>query len=98
MRQITTFLLTVIFCMSISMISRAELIRLRIPDSSAVEKDTIVLPIYVDSSLTGHNVMSFQLDISYNNNYLKVIDVLQAGALSEIFSGFDFHKPNSEEI
>ena len=47
-------------------------IRLRLPDTTAMEKDTIRFPVMVDSTLSGEDVLSFQLQITFNASLLEI--------------------------
>ena len=58
-------------------------IGIRIPDTTAVVNDIIDIPVYVDSSLTGENVYSYQLQISFYSSRLSADSVLIAGTISE---------------
>ena len=61
-------------------------IGIRIPDSTAVVGNIIDIPVYVDSSLTGESVYSYQLQISFSSNYLNANSVVIAGTMSDLFS------------
>ena len=48
------------------------LIGVSILDTNMVVGDTIFVPVYVDSTLTGENVSSFNLQFSFNDHYFIV--------------------------
>ena len=54
-----------------------------IHDTSLVAGDVAYIPVYVDSSLTGKNVSSFNLQFTYSKNVLKIDSVILTGTLSE---------------
>ncbi|MBC8489706.1 MAG: Ig-like domain-containing protein [Bacteroidetes bacterium] len=62
---------------------QAQPILLRIPDTTATIGDIIDIPIYVDSSLTGHNALSYQFKIYFNSTRLNFISVNVSGTLSQ---------------
>ncbi len=62
----------------------AQSIGLRFPDTTMVQGDTIVLPLYVDSTLTGEEVYSFNLDVRYSTSYFQYVGV-SLGSLTSDF-------------
>ena len=63
-------------------------IRLRIPDTTAMKGSIIDIPVYADSSLTGKNVLSFQIQINYASwysTYFTPISIINTGTLSQSF-------------
>ena len=46
-------------------------IGLTIHDTTMVVGDTIFVPVYVDSTLTGENVSSYNLQFSFNDYYFN---------------------------
>jgi hypothetical protein len=64
-------------------------IRLRISDTTTMSGNIIDIPVYADSSLTGKNILSFQLQINYNsayyNTYITPISIINTGTLSQSF-------------
>jgi PKD repeat protein len=64
---------------------QAQTIALRISDTTVVTGNTIDIPIYADSSLTGKGVLSYMLQLTFNQNYIQPLAVITAGTLS---SGF----------
>jgi len=81
----------VILMMNVSAL--AGPIRLRLPDTTAMEKDTIRFPVMVDSTLSGEDVLSFQLQITFNASLLEVIDIVSAGTLTEGWSNIEYTTP-----
>ncbi len=57
-------------------------VQLSIPDSSAVEGDTLLIPVRVDSSLTGLNVLSYTVELIYTDAYLEPLSVETSSSLS----------------
>lgn len=57
-------------------------IQLSIADSAVVYGDTLLIPVMVDSSLTGQGVLSYQLYINYNKMYIEPLSLVQTGGLS----------------
>jgi hypothetical protein len=63
----------------------AQSIRIRVPDTTIVAGNDLVLPVYADSNLTGRNVVSFMVELSYNGTILKPVQLIKAGTLSSTF-------------
>ncbi len=63
----------------------ATVIGLRIPDTTAVVGDIINIPVYADTSLTGENIYSYQLQISFETNIIFANGVVIDGTISEPF-------------
>lgn len=61
-------------------------IQFSIPDTNAVDGDTLLIPVIVDSSLTGNNVRSLQMGITYSDDYLKFLSVETSGGMLEGWS------------
>ncbi len=75
------------FCIMLIAINvNATDIGMRIPDSTMVIYETIDIPVYVDSSLTGEGVYSYQLQISFNSSRLSADSAFITGTISEPFS------------
>jgi hypothetical protein len=81
MKQIICFI-TALFLISAL---HAQSIRIRVPDTTIVVGNELVLPVYADSSLTGRNVVSYMVELSYNGNILKPLELIKAGTLSASF-------------
>ncbi len=43
------------------------------------------MPVYADNTLTGQNIFSYTLQITFNQNYLQLISVITTGAISNAF-------------
>jgi len=82
MKIVKLLLYLCILCSAVNL--NATVIGLRIPDTTAIVGDTINIPVYADSSLTGENVYSYQLQISFAN-LLYAHTVLIDGTISESF-------------
>jgi hypothetical protein len=76
----------------------AQPIRLSMPDTTGVNGDTITIPVYVDSSLTGYNVVSYQLQINYTSTILMLDSVLDTGTLTENLGWFSFNQSQSNQV
>ncbi len=64
---------------------QAQTIAMRVPDASAMKGDTINIPIYADSSLTGKNALAYLLQLTYNQYYIQPISVGITGTISASF-------------
>lgn len=62
--------------------ARAQSIRLRLPDTTALVGSSFLLPVYVDSSFTGRNVISYQVQLSYTASHLLADSLVTGGTLS----------------
>ena len=52
------------------------------PDTTVSVGETILVPVYVDSTFTGHNVVSFENRFYFSDNYMDLISIETAGTLS----------------
>jgi hypothetical protein len=64
---------------------RAQVIGMRIPDSTVISGNNIDIPVYADNTLTGNNVLSYILQVSFNQTCLQVVSVITAGTISAAF-------------
>ena len=64
---------------------QAQTIGMRIPDTTVVSGGTIDIPVYADNTLTGNNVFSYTLQLSYSQTCFQVISVITAGTISNSF-------------
>ena len=96
MKIIKLLLYLCILCSTANL--NASVIGLRIPDTTAVVGDTINIPVYADSSLTGENVYSYQLQISFNAELLYAHSVLIDGTISESFGSPAFNNSVSGQV
>lgn len=62
--------------------ANAQSIRLRLPDTTALVGSSFLLPVYVDSSLTGRNVLSYQIQLNYTSTHLVADSLVTTGTLS----------------
>jgi len=60
----------------------AQSIRLRLPDTTALVGSSFLLPVYADSSFTGLNVISYQVQLNYTASHLLADSLISAGTLS----------------
>ena len=65
--------------------SQSSLITMRIPDTTFVKGSIIDLPVYADSSLTDKNVISYALQLNYDQSYFQVLSVFITGTISASF-------------
>lgn len=54
---------------------------MRIPALTSTVGNSIDVPVYVDNSLTGLNVLSFQLKITFNSSYLSYTSIVTTGTM-----------------
>jgi len=64
---------------------QAQTIGMRVPDTTVVSGNTIDIPIYADNSLTGLNVMSYKLQLTFNQTFFQPVTVITAGTVSAPF-------------
>ncbi len=81
MKRIKQILIPLMIVLGFSL--QAQLIQMRIPDLTATIGDVIDIPVYVDNSLTGLNVFSYQLQISYNAGLLSYNSIIVTGTMSQ---------------
>ncbi|GEM_PF-2464814 len=96
MKNITISILGLIILMSLAGPVKAGPIGLRLPDTTATEHDTIRIPVWVDSSMTGENVVAYQVEISHNPSYLEFIDLDTSGSMSAGWGEISFSSSPSE--
>jgi len=65
--------------------SQAQTIAMRVPDSTMVAGNTIDVPIYADNNIDGLNVVSYLLQLTFDQSYLQSISVNVAGTISAPF-------------
>ncbi len=65
--------------------AQAQPLLVRMPDTTAAIGDFIDIPVYADSSLSGHNILSYQLKIYFNSTKLSFIGTEINGAISEFW-------------
>jgi hypothetical protein len=82
----TIICLSTVLLLLISKNTNAQSVLVRIPDTTAVNGSIMDLPIYVDSSLTGKSILSYQVKINYNISPLSVIGIITSGTVSSGFS------------
>ncbi len=85
----TTLLLMLLMWSSAAMAQ----IGLSIHDTSAASGSKLVIPIYVDSTLTGKGVTSYQIQLSYNYSYMAFDSVIATGSLSQSLGLVSFNVP-----
>ncbi len=81
MKRILNWLI-VLGCLFSLTETKAQTIRLRIPDSTVLVGSSLWMPVYADSSFTGLGVISYQVQLSFNAAYLMADSLAVAGTLS----------------
>ena len=90
MKHINQYLIMLISFLVFTSTLQAGPVGLRIPDTTATEKDTISIPVIVDTTITDSNVVAYQLDITYNNDYLNFLDIISTGTMCEAWNDIEF--------
>lgn len=75
-----------------------SLIGVSIRDTNMVVGDTIFVPVYVDSTLTGENVSSYNLQFSFNDNYFVVDSAYSDGTLTAGWGDVSYNTSTEERI
>ncbi len=87
-RKIKIFLLTLFsFCTTAGFAQ----IGMSIHDTTFVNGNTIYIPVYVDSTLTGQNATSFRLQLTYNQSLLAIDSVTAVGGMSQSWGSPTFN-------
>lgn len=81
MKKIVFLLIVFAHCLNLN----SQTITVRIPDTTVVVGQTIDIPIYIDNSLNGQNVVSYSFQISYNNNLFQFINIVANNTISQQF-------------
>jgi len=79
---------TLFFLLLLILISgwlQAQTIAMRIPDTTVEAGNTVDIPVYADNTLTGQNIMSYMLQITFNAEYFQPAGVIYTGTLSAPF-------------
>ena len=66
---------------------------LSIHDTSAVSGTKFTIPVYVDTTLTGKGVTSYQLQLNYSPYYMAFDSVISAGSLSQSLGSVNYNVP-----
>jgi hypothetical protein len=66
----------------------AQPLQLRLPDTTARVGTSFLMPVYVDSNLTGRGVLSYQIELSYNAQQFLADSLIVGGTLSSSVSPF----------
>ncbi len=66
-------------------------IRVSFRDSTITRGKTVYIPVWIDSSVTGLNVKSYELDINYSAGALIIDSVLTSGSMTEGWGAPAFH-------
>lgn len=76
------FLFTILFIGGFTR-GYAQSIGVSISDTTVDEGDSFTRALVVDSSMTGHDVLSYQLRLRFSANYLELNEITTNGTLSE---------------
>ena len=74
------------------------LVGVSILDTNMVVGDTIFVPVYVDSSLTGENVSSFNMQFSFSDHYFVVDSAYSDGTISSGWGDLAYNTNTSGKI
>ncbi|MBA4312996.1 MAG: hypothetical protein C0417_10240 [Chlorobiaceae bacterium] len=66
-------------------------IRVSFRDSTITRGKTVYIPVWIDSSVTGLNVKSYELDINYTAGPLVIDSVITNGSMTESWGAPAFH-------
>ncbi len=69
-----------------------------IHDTTMVVGDTIFVPVYVDSSLTGKSVSSYNFQFSFNDNYFIVDSAYSNGTITSGWGTVTYNTNRAERI
>ena len=69
-----------------------------IHDTTLVVGDEIYIPVYVDSSLTGESVSSYNLQFSFNSNYFVVDSAYSDGTLTNSWGALSYNTNTTGKI
>ncbi len=69
-----------------------------IHDTTIVVGQEAYIPIYVDSSLTGQNVSSFNFDLSFNDYYCTFDSVITTGTMTDGWGSISYNLVNGSRI
>ncbi len=83
MKKIKYFLIAIAVVMLGNLSLADNPVELRIPDETATVGDFINIPVYVDNSVTGENILSYQFKIYYSSAYLSFVSIVTTGTLSQ---------------
>ncbi len=75
-----------------------NLIGVSIHDTSVVAGESVYVPVYIDSSLTGQNVTSFNFEFSFDDYYITIDSVITAGTLTDGWGSVAFNLTGSERF
>lgn len=78
--------------------SKAGPIRLAFRDTTLVGGTTFDYAIYVDSSLTGLNVSSYQLEFTFNSSYFTFVSATAVGTMTETWGLLDANEISAGRI
>lgn len=89
MNKIIKAVITVLVIIT-GMNTYCQTVGLTIHDTTVFAGDVINVPVYVLNNLTGRNVLSYQLDISFNSGYLEALEAVSAGTMSSGWASIEY--------
>ena len=81
--------LFVFYIFFISVCLNAAVIGMRIPQTTALVGDVVLVPVFADSSLTDKEIYSYQLQIGFDEEIISVDEIVVTETIGEQF-GFPF--------
>ena len=66
MMKLKILLILIILFGAVTFPAHAQSITLRLPDTTVVAGDLLDLPVYADQDLSGHSVLSYQIEIGFS--------------------------------
>ncbi len=77
---------------------QAQSIQLAFRDTTVVGGTTFDYPIYVDSSLTGRNISSYQLEFTFNASYFTFVGVTGVGTMTSSWTQLEANEVSTGRI
>lgn len=71
---------------SLEITSTGANVSVYLPDTSATPGETILIPVMINQPVDGLNILSYEFQITYDNNILTAIDASNSGTMSENFA------------
>ncbi len=84
--------------LALSSDSKADPIRIAFRDTTVVGGTTFDYAIYVDSSLTGLNVSSYQLEFTFNTSLFSFVSATAVGTMTETWGLLDANEISSGRV
>ena len=83
--------LTLLLLMPVCSSVMSAQVGLSIHDTSAFSSSKLTVPIYVDSSITGKNVTSFQIELGFDTYYMAFDSVIIAGSQGQTIGSVNYN-------